>query len=182
MIVTCVHVTVKKEHIDDFIEETIANHTASVQEPGNLRFDVLQSSDDPCVFMLYEAYESAGLGPQDIELAEVHDAMAPGEMFRIEKLDLCTAADMGRFVDEEYFTLKGKLPVNSSGGLASRGHPIGATGLAQIFELVCQLRGEAGPRQVKGRSSPYPKVALAQNSGGNVEDGSAALTVTILER
>ena len=58
MIVTCVHVTVKKEHLDDFIEETIANHTASVQEPGNLRFDVLQNSDDPCTFLLYEAYES----------------------------------------------------------------------------------------------------------------------------
>jgi len=71
----------------------------------------------------------AGLGPEDIEVAEVHDAMAPGEMFRIEKLGFCQPEETGRLVDEGFFSLTGKLPVNPSGGLAARGHPIGATGL-----------------------------------------------------
>lgn len=129
-----------------------------------------------------EAYEIAGLGPEDIELAEVHDAMAPGEMFRIEKLGFCPPEEIGELVDREHFSLKGGLPVNSSGGLASRGHPIGATGLAQIHELVLQIRGNAGPRQVSGKNSKFPQVALAQNSGGYVEGSPAALTVTILKR
>jgi acetyl-CoA acetyltransferase len=72
--------------------------------------------------------------------------------------------------------------VNPSGGLAARGHPIGATGLAQIAELVWQIRGEAGTRQVAGRNTPFPKVGLAQNSGGYVEGGPAALSVTILTK
>jgi len=128
------------------------------------------------------AYETAGLGPKDIEVAEVHDAMAPGEMYRLEKLGLCKAEEAGKLVDEGCFTLNGRLPVNTSGGLAARGHPIGATGLAQIAELVWQMRGEAGLRQVRGRNSSYPKVGLAQNSGGYVEGSPAALTVTILKR
>ncbi len=84
-------------------------------------------------------------------------------------------------VDEDFFALNGKLPVNPSGGLAARGHPIGATGLAQIAELVWQMRGEAGPRQVQGRHQRIPQVGLAQNSGGYVEGVSAAMTVTILK-
>lgn len=128
-----------------------------------------------------EAYEMAGVGPEDIEVAEVHDAMAPGEMFRIERLGLCRAEDIGQRVDDGTFELTGKLPVNPSGGLAARGHPIGATGLAQIAELVWQMRGEAGARQVKGRKNGFPRVALAQNSGGYVEGSSAALSVTILK-
>jgi acetyl-CoA acetyltransferase len=129
-----------------------------------------------------DAYEIAGLGPEDMELAEVHDAMAPGEMFRIEKLDFCQPEEIGELVDNGYFTLKGELPVNSSGGLASRGHPIGATGLAQIHELVTQLRGKAGPRQIKRGKNVFPRVALAQNSGGYIEGSPAALTVTILTK
>ncbi len=145
-----------------------------------LRSGEVTTDDDGQKHVAHDAFEMAGLGPEDIELAEVHDAMAPGEMFRIEKLGFAKAEDMGRLVDEEYFTLHGKLPVNTSGGLAARGHPVGATGLAQINELVTQLRGEAGPRQVKGRHGPLPKVALSQNSGGNVGSATAALTVTIL--
>jgi acetyl-CoA acyltransferase len=129
-----------------------------------------------------DSYEMAGCGPEDIEVAEVHDAMAPGEMFRIEKLGFCRAEEIARLIDEDYFTLKGELPVNPSGGLAARGHPIGATGLAQIAELVWQMRGEAGARQVAGRNSPFPKVGLAQNSGGYVEGAPAALSITILTK
>lgn len=147
-----------------------------------LRSGEVTGEDDGQKHVAHDAYEMAGLGPEDIEVAEVHDAMAPGEMFRIEKLGLCKVEDIGRLVDEDYFALTGKLPVNTSGGLAARGHPVGATGLGQIAELVWQMRGEAERRQVKGRNSPYPRVSLAQNSGGNVGGSAAALTVTILER
>jgi len=160
-------------------------HKISNQVPVTIAASCLRSGevtgeDDGQVHVAREAYEMAGLNPEDVEVAEVHDAMAPGEMFRIEKLDLCKAAEVGRLVDEEYFTLKGGLPVNTSGGLAARGHPIGATGLAQIAELVWQMRGEAGARQVKGRNSPYPRVGLTQNSGGYIEGSPAAVSVTIL--
>ncbi len=148
----------------------------------SLRSGEVTGEDDGQKRAASDAFEMAGLGPQDIEVAEVHDAMAPGEMFRIEKLGFCRAEEIGRLVDEGYFALRGELPVNTSGGLAARGHPIGATGLAQIAELLWQMRGQAGPRQIKGRNSSYPRVGLAQNSGGYVEGSAAALTVTILKR
>jgi acetyl-CoA acetyltransferase len=148
---------------------------------SSLRSGEVTGEDDGQKRAAHEAYTMAGLGPEDIEVAEVHDAMAPGELFRIEKLGFCKAEDISRRVDEGYFTLTGRLPVNTSGGLTSRGHPVGATGLGQIAELVWQMRGGAGARQVRGRKSHYPRVALAQNSGGYVEGSPAALTVTILK-
>ena len=148
----------------------------------SLRSGEVTGEDDGQKRTAQDAFEMAGLGPQDIEVAEVHDAMAPGEMFRIEKLGFCRVEEIGRLVDEGYFSLRGELPVNTSGGLAARGHPIGATGLAQIAELLWQMRGQAGSRQIKGRNSSYPRVGLAQNSGGYVEGSAAALTVTILKR
>ena len=146
-----------------------------------LRSGEVTGEDDGQRRTAVEAYDMAGIGPEDVEVVEVHDAMAPGELFRIEKLGFCKPEDMGVLVDEDFFALNGKLPVNPSGGLAARGHPIGATGLAQIAELVWQMRGEAGPRQVQGRHQRIPKVGLAQNSGGYVEGVSAAMTVTILK-
>ncbi|MFC1978308.1 thiolase family protein, partial [Chloroflexota bacterium] len=148
------------------IAHKISNRVPISIAASCLRSGEVTGEDDGQIHTAHDAYEMAGLGPKDIEVAEVHDAMAPGEMFRVEKLGFCTAEEVGRLVDEEYFTLKGKLPVNTSGGLAARGHPIGATGLGQIAEVVWQMRGEAGPRQVQGRNSPYPKVSLTQNSGG----------------
>lgn len=147
-----------------------------------LRSGDVTGEDDGQRQVAVDAYEMARMGPEDVEVAEVHDAMAPGEMIRIEKLGFCGIKEISRSVDEGWFTLSGKLPVNPSGGLTARGHPIGATGLAQIAELVWQMRGEAGRRQVKGRNTPYPKVGLAQNSGGNIEGSPAALTVTILKK
>jgi len=126
------------------------------------------------------AYEQAGIGPEDIEVAEVHDAMSPAEMMRYVACSFCSPEDAPRLVEDETTTLTGSLPVNTSGGLAARGHPIGATGLAQIAELVWQLRGEAGPRQIPGRNGKGPKVALAQNSGGSIDGEPAASTGTIL--
>ncbi len=146
-----------------------------------LRSGEVTGEDDGQGRAAAEAYEAAGIGPEEVEVAEVHDAMAPGEMFRIEKLGFCKPEEMGSLVDQDYFSLHGKLPVNPSGGLAARGHPIGATGLAQLAELVWQMRGEAGPRQVQGRHGRTPTVGLTQNSGGYVEGVSAAMSVTVLK-
>ena len=123
------------------------------------------------------AYAEAGVGPEDIDVAEVHDAMAPGELLYYEQLGFCEPGGAGELLDRGVTRLDGDLPVNPSGGLTSRGHATGATGLAQIAELVWQLRGEAGPRQVR-----TPRLALAHNSGGWLEGESAACNVHILER
>ncbi|NVM31077.1 MAG: thiolase family protein [Candidatus Helarchaeota archaeon] len=122
------------------------------------------------------AYEMAGLGPKDVNVAEVHDATAFGEIHQIEQMGFCPVGQGGPFTESGATALDGKVPVNTSGGLLSRGHPIGASGLAQIYELVTQLRGEAGERQVKA------KIALAENGGGNIGFGEAALCVHILEK
>jgi len=122
------------------------------------------------------AYEMAGVGPEDIHVAEVHDATAFGELYQTEKLGFCPEGEGGLFAESGATALGGKLPVNTSGGLLSRGHPIGASGLAQIYELVTQLRGEAGKRQVRD-----PKIALAENGGGTIGVGEAAMCIHILE-
>lgn len=123
------------------------------------------------------AFEEAGLGPDDVDVAEVHDAMAPGELLYAEQLGFCGPGEAQRFFRSGATALGGTLPINPSGGLSSRGHPVGATGLAQIAELTWQLRGEAGERQVEA-----PRIALAHNSGGWLEGESAAVNVHILER
>jgi acetyl-CoA acetyltransferase len=123
------------------------------------------------------AYELAGVGPSDIDVAEVHDAMAPGELLYYEQLGFCEEGQAGELLDSGATRIGGRQPVNTSGGLCSRGHPVGATGLAQIAELVWQLRGEAGERQVQ-----EPRIALAQNSGGWLEGDPAAVAIHILER
>ena len=124
-----------------------------------------------------QAYEQAGVGPEDIDVAEVHDAMAPAELLIYEELGFCGEGEGARLIDEGRTTLAGDKPVNPSGGLAAKGHPVGATGLAQIAEIVWQLRGEADKRQAAS-----PQVGLAQNVGGIVDGDSAAFCVTILKR
>jgi acetyl-CoA acyltransferase len=147
-----------------------------------LQSGVVTEEDDGQMQVAHAAYEFAGIGPDDIDVVEVHDAMAPGELFRLVNLDFCGPDEIAGLVEQGHFSLQGPLPVNTSGGLAARGHPIGATGLAQIAELVWQLRGEAGPRQVKGKKTSIPFIGLAQNSGGYVEGSPAAVCVTILTR
>jgi acetyl-CoA acyltransferase len=122
------------------------------------------------------AYERAGVGPQDINVAEVHDATAFGEVVQAENLGFCPKGEGGFFAEWGESRLDGSIPINPSGGLISRGHPIGASGLAQIHELVTQLRGRAGNRQVK----KY-KLALAENGGGALGTEEAAMCVHILE-
>lgn len=120
------------------------------------------------------AYAQAGIGPQDVSVAEVHDATAMGEIIEVEALGFVDPGQGGPAAERGELSLGGRLPVNPSGGLESKGHPIGATGLGQVYELVTQLRGEAGPRQVEGA-----RIALAQNGGGviGVEEAVVALTV-----
>ena len=122
-----------------------------------------------------KAYAQAGLGPADIDVAEVHDATAMGEIIELEALGLCALGDGGPAAERGETTLGGRLPVNPSGGLESKGHPIGATGLGQIYELVLQLRGAAGGRQVDGA-----RIGLAQNGGGIVGIEEAVTCVNII--
>jgi acetyl-CoA acetyltransferase len=96
-----------------------------------------------------EAYEMAGLGADDIDLVELHDCFATAEMLHYENLGLCEDGEAGRMIDEGEVELGGRVPVNVSGGLLSKGHPLGATGIANIYEVCTHLRGEAGERQVK---------------------------------
>jgi acetyl-CoA acetyltransferase len=124
------------------------------------------------------AYRKAGIGPEDIGVAEVHDGMAPAELLLYEELGFCKPGEAGRMIDEGKTALTGVIPVNPSGGLAAKGHPVGATGLAQIAEVVWQMRGEAGERQVRNN----PKVGLTENAGGWSSDDNAACAVTILKR
>lgn len=123
------------------------------------------------------AYEQSGLGPADVDLAEVHDATAIGELINIEGLGLVARGDSGPAAERGEFSIGGRLPVNPSGGLESKGHPIGATGLGQIHELVTQLRGEAGLRQVHGA-----RIAIQENGGGLYGIEEAVVGVQIFER
>lgn len=95
------------------------------------------------------AYEMAGVGPEDIDLIELHDCFATAEILHYENLGLCADGEAGRMIDEDETTLGGRIPVNMSGGLLSKGHPLGATGIANIYEVSKHLRGEAGERQVE---------------------------------
>jgi acetyl-CoA acetyltransferase len=124
-----------------------------------------------------EVYREAGIGPRDLDVVECHDASAPAELMAYEALGLCEKGDGKRLVDEGTTRLGGRLPVNTSGGLLRKGHPVGATGIAQIVELVEQLQGRAGARQVDGA-----RIGLAHNGGGAIGTDAAAMCVTILAR
>ena len=123
------------------------------------------------------AYKEAGVGPKDISMAELHDATSYGELHQTEAMGFCPLGEGGPFAESGATRLGGKKPVNTSGGLECRGHPIGASGLAQIYEIGLQLRGEAGRRQVQGA-----RLGLAENGGGNIGAEEAAMCIHILER
>jgi acetyl-CoA acetyltransferase len=124
-----------------------------------------------------KAWEQAGIGPGDISVAEVHDATAFAEIRHIENLGLCEIGAGGPVSERGETTLGGRVPVNTSGGLVSKGHPIGATGIIQLIELVTQLRGEAGERQVADA-----RFAAAENGGGFYDGEEAVAAVTVLSR
>ncbi len=124
-----------------------------------------------------KAYAEAGLRPRDIDFAEVHDAVAPLELYYYRALGLCEPGGVARFVAEGRSALDGATPVNTSGGLTARGHPVGATGVAQICELVLQISGDAGARQLESA-----RRGIALNAGGWIGDDPAVNAVHILER
>ena len=135
-------------------------------EDGNLHL---------CRAAAQQAYEQAGVSPADISVAEVHDASAYAEVVQVENLGFCEPGQGGWIAERGETRLGGRIPVNPSGGLESKGHPLGATGLGQIHELVLQLRGQAGSRQVPGA-----RLAVAENGGGFIGVEEAAAVVTIL--
>jgi len=130
-----------------------------------------------CRVAALKAFDEAGVGPGDMSVAEVHDASAFAEIVQLENLGLCEIGQGGWMSERGETSLGGRIPVNPSGGLESKGHPIGATGLGQLFELVQQLRGRAGPRQVQGA-----RFAVAENGGGFHGVEEAAAVVTVLAR
>ncbi|MFQ5514462.1 MAG: thiolase family protein [Myxococcota bacterium] len=155
-----------------------------VRSPVHVVSSVLHSGwdhavDEPGTVELCarEAYEEAGAGPEDLDVVECHDASAPAEIMAYESLGLCPKGKGGELIEAGETRLGGRLPVNPSGGLLRKGHPVGATGIAQIVELTEQLQGRAAERQVPGA-----RVALAQNGGGNIGVDAAAMCVTMLTR
>ena len=122
-----------------------------------------------------QAYDAASIGPDDVDIVEVHDAVAPAELMAYEELGLAPLGEGSALLRSGATRIQGKIPVNPSGGLLARGHPIGATGLGQIYELVTQLRGEAGERQVSGA-----RIGLAQNGGGYLNGDIGAEAIHIL--
>jgi len=122
-----------------------------------------------------QAYKMASLGPEDLDVVEVHDAFTICEIIHYEGLGLCPLGKGGRLVEEGATQVGGRIPVNPSGGLLSKGHPVGASGVAQVVEIVWHLRGQAGERQVEGA-----RVGLADMMGGNKEGDTRACTVHIL--
>ncbi|MEJ2639724.1 MAG: thiolase family protein [Desulfosarcinaceae bacterium] len=122
------------------------------------------------------AYRMAGLAPREIDVAEVHDATAFCEIYQAEMMGFCPLGEGGPYVASGATMLDGTMPINTSGGLVSKGHPIGATGLSMIYEIAAQLRGEAGPRQVKNA-----RIGLVENGGGVISVEEMACGVTLLE-
>ena len=149
-----------------------ARLVASAVEGGNAH-----RGDGPSVTArcAQTAFEQAGLGPADVSLAEVHDPTAPQELLDIEDIGLCGPGEAFKLTEQQATSLGGRIPVNVSGGLTARGHPVGATGVAQIVEIAEQVEGRAGKRQVAGA-----KVGLAQMAGGLLGDDSAVATIHIL--
>lgn len=134
-------------------------------------------SKDEVVVLAKRAYEAAGIGPEDISCCEAHDGACFGEIDEIEQLGFCKRGEGARREEMGEFALGGRLPVNTSGGLESKGHPLGATGISMLFECCQQLRGEAGGRQV-----PNTRFAMASNGGGTIGFDAAAQNITILSR
>ncbi len=161
-----------------------ADAAAKLGVPGvRVRASVIASGrdrrlDEPSVAerAAHRAYEAAGTGPDDLDVIEVHDAAATAELLLYEEMGLCGPGEGPKLLATGATELGGRIPVNTSGGLLSRGHPIGATGCGQLVELVDQLRGRCGERQVEGA-----RIALAENGGGFIGADAAATVITILE-
>lgn len=133
---------------------------------------------DICELSANKAYEEASIGPEALGVVELHAAVCSGELIRMEHLGLCKKGESGRLIDEGATQITGRIPVNPSGGMDAKGHPIGATGIGQLTEIIWQMRGQAGARQIE----PRPKVGLTQNGGGMIAGEPAAQAITIFKR
>lgn len=150
---------------------------ASVQVSGTYPDDQSFTSFDAEVRAARAAYEMAGLGPEDLDLAELHDCFTSAELVHYEDLGFCKKGEGGFFIEKGLSDIGGKIAVNTSGGLLSKGHVIGATGVSQIIEVVRQLRGQAGKRQVEGA-----RVGLQHNGGGFIHTDPACCVIHIFKR
>jgi acetyl-CoA acetyltransferase len=169
-------ILVSEEALDRFDRKRAVKICASVLGSGSDRKPE-EVEKHICRRAALKAYDIAGVGPEDMSVAEVHDASAFAEIVQVENLGFCKFGDGGKLAERGETALGGRIPVNPSGGLESKGHPIGATGLGQIHELVLQLRGEAGQRQVENA-----RFAIAENGGGFHGYEEAAACITILGR
>ena len=166
-------------------EAALANFPASAQSRAvEVRVSTLSGGkyrrlDEPGLSKIAadKAYAKTGLRPADFDLAEVHDATSFCEIYQLEMMGFCEVGSGGRFVESGATRLGGEIPVNVSGGLVSKGHPVGATGLSMVYEVTNQLRGEAGARQVDGAT-----LGIIENGGGVMGFDEAACAITILEK
>lgn len=143
----------------------IGNQLGSEEDDGSL-------SEETTAALAEKVYNEAGIGPSEVEVAQVHDAFTIGEVVRVEALGLIPQGEAAIWTSQGRTTSEGDMPVNTDGGLLSRGHPLGATGVAQLIELFLQIGGMAGARQVPS----IPRVGLAQNTGGG-ENGATVVTL-----
>lgn len=150
---------------------------ASAQTSGTYRDDLDLTRFEPTIKAAQQAYDQAGIGPSDVSMAEVHDCFTIAEILHYEDLGFCKKGDGGLMIESGDTGISGRIPVNPSGGLLSKGHPIGATGVAQIVEIVDQLKGRAGTRQVKN-----PKAGLAHCLGAFRHGDVCSASVTLLKR
>ncbi|MFC1873802.1 thiolase family protein, partial [Chloroflexota bacterium] len=134
----------------------------------------LADTRDVSVRAAKQAYEIAGIGPEDVDMVELHDNFTVGELEHIVDLGLCEEDEVGSLMEEGVFNITGRIPVSMSGGLLAKGHPTSATGVSHICELVWQMRGQAGQRQVKD-----PKIGLSHCSGG---DEGMACVVNVVKK
>jgi acetyl-CoA acetyltransferase len=166
-------------------EDALASLPTATQERAvKLRASVLtggyyKSIDEPSLSRVAadRAYARSGLGPEDVDVVEVHDASSFSVVYQLEMLRLAPEGGGGPLVESGATGPGGSLPVNTSGGLVSKGHPVGATGISMVHELCLQLRGEAGERQVPGA-----RIALQENGGGVIGLEEAACSVMLLEK
>lgn len=147
----------------------------SVLGSGKITFD---KGDSVTKRLTPKIYEAAGIGPEDIDVIEVHDATSPSEIMSLIELGICPGDEAAKWIEEGIMELDGKMPSNPSGGLATKGHPIGATGCAMIYEIVKQLKGEAGRRQALNN----PKIGMTQNGGGILGIDGASMALHVLKR
>jgi acetyl-CoA C-acetyltransferase len=162
-------VDIAKEYTDKIVRfRASAQASDTISLFNRSRFDALPVT----IHAGERAFKQAGLTPKDIDLVEVHDCFTIAEIMAIEDLGFFKKGEGGKATEEGLTALDGELPVNTSGGLKSKGHPVGATGVAQVIEITLQLRGEAGERQVKDA-----RIGMTHNVGGS---GGTAV-VNILE-